>query len=65
MGRSQSELLDGVPPMGRGRAAIGYRREARGERRKARGERLEAEAPLSLRFPSVILPYEPVKDWVK
>ena len=25
MGRSQSELLDGVPPMGRGRAAMGYR----------------------------------------
>ena len=53
MGRSQSELLDGVPPMGRGRAAIGYRREAKGERR---------EAPLSLRFPSVILPYEPVMN---
>lgn len=34
MGRSQSELLDGVPPMGRGRAAIGYRLEARGERRE-------------------------------
>ena len=46
MGRSQSELWDGVPPMGRGRAAIGYRLEAR-------GERLEAEAPFSIRYPSV------------
>ena len=49
MGRSQRELLDGVPPMGRGRAAIGRGRAAIGERRKVRGERL--------RYPSVILPY--------
>ena len=50
MGRSQSEQLDGVPPMGRGRAAIGYRLEARGERLEARGSVIPS---FSIRYPSV------------